>query len=100
MRNLLVIFIAAAITSVAFADFTDLDAVAYQGKTKIKQANAAIDANFEMVKAQADTNATTTATLYTPDFVGQALVGGAGTGTNAAWIAKGVTTNDWVQIAP
>ena len=50
--------------------------------------------------AQADTNATTTVTGYTPAFVGQILVGGAGTGTNAVWVAKGVTTNDWVQVAP
>ena len=50
--------------------------------------------------AQADTNATTTTTAYTPAFRGQVLVGGAGTGTNAVWVAKGVTTNDWVQVAP
>jgi len=50
--------------------------------------------------AQTDTNATTTATSYTPAAVGQVLIGGAGTGTNAVWIAKGVTTNDWVQVAP
>ena len=50
--------------------------------------------------AQVDTNATTTITGYTPAFVGQVLIGGAGTGTNAAWVAKGATTNDWVQVAP
>jgi len=50
--------------------------------------------------AQADTNATTTATAYTPTKVGQILVGGAGTGTNAVWVSKGTTTNDWVQVAP
>ena len=50
--------------------------------------------------AQSDTNATTTATGYTPAFVGQVLTGGAGTGTNAVWISKGITTNDWVQVAP
>ncbi len=52
------------------------------------------------IVAQADTNATTTATLYTPRFVGDTLVGGAGVGTNAVWVAKGATTNDWVAIAP
>ncbi len=50
--------------------------------------------------AQADTNATTTATAYTPRFVGDVLIGGAGVGTNAVWIAKGVTTNDWVALKP
>jgi hypothetical protein len=50
--------------------------------------------------AQADTNSTTAATLYTPAFTGQVLIGGAGTGTNAVWISKGTTTNDWVQVAP
>lgn len=50
--------------------------------------------------AQVDTNATTTTTGYTPAFVGQVLIGGAGTGTNGVWIAKGATTNDWVAVAP
>ncbi len=47
-----------------------------------------------------DTNAVTVATGYTPVFKGQFLFGNAGTGTNAVWAAKGVTTNDWVQLAP
>ena len=47
-----------------------------------------------------DTNATTTATAHTPAFAGQLLFGGAGEGTNGVWVAKGVTTNDWVRIAP
>ena len=100
MRNIIVTLLFAGFSTVVLADFTDLDSAAYNGKTKIKQAHAAIDANFELVKAQADTNTTTTVTSYTPDFVGQTLVGGSGVGTNAAWISKGVTTNDWVQIAP
>lgn len=48
--------------------------------------------------AQVDTNTTTTVTLYTPEGVGQLLVGGAGVGTNAVWVAVGATTNDWVLI--
>jgi hypothetical protein len=55
---------------------------------------------FVAATAQVDTNVTTTTTGYTPKFVGQILVGGAGTGTNAVWVAKGVTTNDWVLVAP
>ena len=50
--------------------------------------------------SQIDANVTTTNTVYTPAFRGQVLIGGAGVGTNAVWIAKGVTTNDWVQVAP
>ena len=50
--------------------------------------------------AQTDTNATTTATLYAPAFIGQVLVGSEGAGTNALWISKGATTNDWVQVEP
>ena len=49
---------------------------------------------------QSDTNVTTVVTNYTPKFAGQILLGGAGTGTNAAWVAKGTTPNDWVQVAP
>ena len=42
----------------------------------------------------------TTNKLHTPAYRGQFLFGGAGEGTNGVWVAKGVTTNDWVQIAP
>jgi len=50
--------------------------------------------------AQLDTNQTSVANLYTPRFVGDTLVGGAGAGTNAVWISKGTTTNDWIAIKP
>jgi len=60
------------------------------GSTAVTAANA----------AQSDTNVTTTATSYTPAYVGQVLIGGAGTGTNGVWISKGITTNDWVVVAP
>ena len=89
--------VALVIGVVAFADFTDTDAPQYHG---FQELNKAVDANFETVKAQADTNATTTATQYTPDFAGQVLVGSQGGGTNAIWIAKGTTTNDWVIVQP
>lgn len=46
-----------------------------------------------------DTNVTTTTTSYTPVEVGQLLVGGAGSGTNALWCATGTTTNDWAQLS-
>jgi hypothetical protein len=61
---------------------------------------AQVDAVEAAIVAQADTNTTTTVTTYTPRRVGDILVGGAGEGTNAVWISKGSTTNDWVQVAP
>lgn len=63
-------------------------------------ANDSVGADAIGTIAQSDTNATTTATSYTPAFIGQVLVGGAGAGTNGVWIAKGLTTNDWVVVAP
>jgi hypothetical protein len=50
------------------------------------------------VISQSDANETTVASIYTPDFIGQVLVGGAGSGTNAIWVAKGLTTNDWLKL--
>ena len=47
-----------------------------------------------------DTNVTTEATQKTPAYVGQLLFGCAGAGTNAVGVAKGLTTNDWVRLAP
>lgn len=52
------------------------------------------------VAAQSDTNVTSQSTAYTPRHKGDTLVGGAGSGTNAVWISKGTTTNDWVQVKP
>ena len=47
-----------------------------------------------------DTNVTTVASGRTPTYAGQWLFGHAGAGTNGVWVAKGVTTNDWVQLKP
>jgi len=47
-----------------------------------------------------DTNVVTVASSKTPAYAGQFLFGRAGEGTNAVWVAKGVTTNDWVQVEP
>jgi len=47
-----------------------------------------------------DTNATTVAATRVPAYAGQWLFGSAGVGTNGVWVAKGVTTNDWVQLKP
>lgn len=45
-----------------------------------------------------DTNTTTSVTTYTPRYFGDMLVGQAGAGTGAVWLAIGLTTNDWSQI--
>ena len=47
-----------------------------------------------------DTNVVTEATGRTPAFSGQFLFGSVGAGTNGVWVAKGLTTNDWVRLAP
>jgi len=56
-----------------------------------------IDADDIGTIVQVDTNATTTITGYTPEFVGQVLIG-LENSTNMVWISKGVTTNDWVAV--
>lgn len=48
--------------------------------------------------SQLSGDTTTDPTTNTPAFRGQVLIGGAGEGTNGVWIAKGTTTNDWVQL--
>jgi hypothetical protein len=63
-------------------------------------ANDAINAAKMGTIHQADAQATTTNTLYTPAFIGQLLTGQTGAGTVTLWIAKGATTNDWVQVVP
>lgn len=49
--------------------------------------------------AQSDTNSTTDLAAYTPQHVGDILIGLQGD-TNWVWIARGTTTNDWQQVAP
>lgn len=50
-----------------------------------------------LIAGRRDTNVTTVATQYTPRRVGDILVGGAGVGTGAVWVAKALTSNDWTQ---
>ena len=49
---------------------------------------------------QSDNGITTTASEFTPAFIGQFLIGGAGAGTTGVWIAKDITTNGWTVLAP
>ena len=86
---------------VAPAEMADADHGDFSWSSGVGSIDAdAVDADNIGTIAQSDTNATTTATEYTPAYIGQVLVGSAGTGTNAVWISKGLTTNDWVQVAP
>jgi hypothetical protein len=52
------------------------------------------------LKVARSASVTTEPTTNTPAFTGQFLFGGAGAGTNGVWVAKGLTTNDWVKVAP
>jgi len=52
------------------------------------------------LRVATSTNVVTVPSTNTPAYVGQFLMGGAGVGTNGVWVAKGLTTNDWVQVAP
>ena len=61
---------------------------------------ADLDTLESEVPAQTDAQATNTVTTaYTPDHIGQILIGKVST-TNAVWVARGATTNDWQQLAP
>jgi len=49
--------------------------------------------------AQVDTNASTTATGYTPRRSGDILLGGSSAQYDSLWVSKGTTTNDWVKLS-
>jgi len=99
MKNILISVSAFFILHSAFVFGGPIEIPADAG-TRLTALEGATNAILAKLVAQADTNVTTTATLYTPRFKGDTLVGGAGTGTNAVWISKGTTTNDWVAIKP
>ena len=80
---------------VVVGDFTDINSAQYYGKTKQAKAYAAVDANFELVKAQTVATATLDPTEYTPDYTGQMLIE---TGSNIVYAAAGTTSNDWALI--
>ena len=102
----MIITIIAAVAALSFAaDYTPASSESAQTISAVVTVGTggsvvASGTGYVAATAQADTNATTITTGYTPAFVGQVLVGGAGAETNAVWIANGVTTNDWVQVAP
>lgn len=98
MKLLVGLFLGAAVLTVAADLNYSEDAAPWAKAVMDLQANyrAADTALAASMVAYVDTNATTTATAYTPRRAGHVLLGGAGTGTNAVWIAKGTGTNDWI----
>lgn len=84
----------AALTAGDFGDFT----AAADGTCTLDN-DVVVAADIGVIH-QADTNEVTDITLYTPAFIGQMLIGQTGPGTNLVCLSKGVTTNDWVQVAP
>ena len=111
MKKLLAILVLVVTTVCVSADVATVDnyiigELIDQINASLGELNAVLDADDKVPATnvsglvQIDTNDTTTVTGYAPGFVGQVLIGGAGTGTNAAWVASGSTTNDWSQILP
>lgn len=88
--------------SIALDDVT-IPADFYDG-ARAKTATDAVAARVTVIETASvvpvDTNAVTTTSVYTPAKVGGILIGQTGPGTNGVWISKGLTTNDWVQVAP
>lgn len=70
---------------------TDIAAAANIAATKIAGTAVTFSSAYQIDGASETTNY-----LYTPAFIGQPLIGATGT----LWIAKGLTTNDWLQVAP
>lgn len=55
-------------------------------------------ARVDYMTPRIDVNTTTDTTDYTPRYKGDMLVGQAGAGTGAVWVATGLTTSDWSRI--
>jgi hypothetical protein len=103
MRKIIAsLFLAAAVSVVCSArDYTPASgqsANTFSGVNTVTGSFVASGTGFVAATAQTDTNATTSVTTKTPKYVGQILVGATGS-TSSVWVAKGVTTNDWVKVA-
>ena len=105
MKKLVIIGLVALTGVVAYsATFSRVQISTFKGSQTrvlngvIAEVETAVTAT-EIASVVVDTNVTTTVTGYTPAKVGQLLTGGAGSGTNAMWVAEGLTTNDWVQVS-
>ena len=103
MRKITIISIAiAAFAALCFAQaYTPMSAESAATVTGNRTFTGTVIASgtgFIAATAQVDTNATTSVTTKTPEYVGQILVGATGS-TSSVWVAKGVTTNDWVEVA-
>jgi hypothetical protein len=75
-------------------------AIAARSAAVTAEITAAVLVETTYAKPQTDTNATTSATLKTPRYIGDMLVGSAGSGTGALWVATSVSTNGWLAIKP
>lgn len=95
---MIIILVVCVCASVMALQDLDVPSDFYDGDTTKDAVIAEAVALAATDTAQADTNTTTTATGYTPRRVGDVLVGSAGSGTNAIWIAVGTTNNDWAQL--
>jgi len=100
MNKFLTGYIAFAIALVVFAVAPSFATEADLTQKQVRDPRALATILDTRTIVQTDTNATTVTTAYTPSRAGQLLIGSAGSGTNAVWVAKGTTTNDWVQVAP
>ena len=100
----IVLLVAVIIQSVATLSLTDLGTYDNSPKKQKEVINAnnalienAVNANLGYFTAQVDSGAgAVVETGYTPRYIGDVLVG---TVSNQAWIAHGVTTNDWIQVS-
>lgn len=77
---------ATALEASVTAAQTDIDATEVVANAAVPKASL----------AQRDTNTVADATLHTPAFVGQLLIG---TVSNVVWTSGGTTTNSWIQLS-
>ena len=92
----ILVVVMVVVAGLAFSGSLFTDVTSEYGPSQNTQINAALDALEDNSVAQTDTNAVPVTTSYTPVYVGQILVG---TASNQVWIAKGTTTNDWIQVS-
>jgi hypothetical protein len=94
MKKLATICVLVMVCFAAYAALTTVNSPKYFGKTGTPELCAAIDANFGLL-TRVVTNITVAPTSYTPNHVGQVLIGSY---SNKVWIAEGVTTNSWIAL--
>jgi hypothetical protein len=93
-RFIVLVSVLAFVAVAAMAALTTLNSPTYFGKTGLPAMAAAIDTNFGLL-TKVVTNITVAPTSYTPNHVGQVLIGSY---SNKVWVAEGVTTNSWIAL--